>query len=393
MHITLTANTDWYLFNFRGDLARALRTAGYRVSLVCPDGPYVKRLRDEGFEVVTFMAPSDGFSLAGNRRALREITAAYRALQPDLVHLFTPVCVLLGSIAARRCAVPYQVAALTGLGHVFTSTSLKARLAQPLLRQLFRRELGRPGTAVIFQNEADQQELINAGVVRAGQCHLVRGSGVDVDRFRPAEEREQEHGSDPRPAGRGVRVLFASRLLGEKGIRELVEAFEQVRQQAPDTELWIAGKVYPPNPTSLTPDEVEALAQRPGIRLLGHVEDMAGLFEQVDIVALPSYREGTPKVLLEAAACGLPIVATDIPGCRGLVVDGESGYLVPVKSVEPLAERLLGLVQDAGLRGRFGRRGREIVVDGFSMQRVITDTQAIYARLVSASESGFSAKG
>ena len=169
-HITLTANTDWYLFNFRGDLARALRESGYRVSLVCPDGPYVKRLRDEGFEVVTFTAPSDGFSLAGNRRALREITAAYRALQPDLVHLFTPVCVLLGSIAARRCKVPYQVAALTGLGHVFTSTSLKARLAQPLLRQLFRRELGRPGTAVIFQNEADQQELIRR---RRGQGRAV----------------------------------------------------------------------------------------------------------------------------------------------------------------------------------------------------------------------------
>ncbi len=303
--LTRTANTDWYLWNFRLDLARAAREAGYDVSLVCPDGSYVPRLREAGFEVRTFRAPTAGFSIGQNRVALADITAAYRDLKPDLVHLFTPVCVLLGGIAAARVGVPYRVAALTGLGHVFTADTLKARLARPVLRRLFRRELNRPGTAVIFQNEADQAELVAAGVVEAGRCHLIRGSGVDTDRFVPRDgERDWE----------GVRILFASRLLREKGLGELVDAFASVRRAEPSAELWIAGEPYAPNPTSFTVDEVEGLARVEGVKLLGHVEDMPALLSQVDIVALPSWREGTPKILLEAAACGLPILATTSRG-------------------------------------------------------------------------------
>ncbi len=154
-------------------------------------------------------------------------------------------------------------------------------------------------------------------------------------------------------------MLFASRLLGEKGIRELVKGFEIVRQQVPDAELWIAGKVYPPNPTSLSAAEVKDLADTPGIRVLGHQDDMLSIFDQVDIVALPSYREGTPKVLLEAAACGLPIVTTDVPGCRGVVEHGENGYLVPVKSVDPWLSGCLNwcriLICAGGLAARAGR--------------------------------------
>ena len=217
----------------------------------------------------------------------------------------------------------------------------------------------------------------------------MRGSGVDVEKFKPvAGEQEPGKGSERilNPAiGNGPRILFASRLLGEKGVRELVEAFEIVRGQVPDAELWIAGKVYPPNPTSLSAADVENLALQPGIRMLGHVDYMVSIFGQVDIVALPSYREGTPKVLLEAAACGLPIVATDIPGCRGVVVDGESGYLVPVKSIEQLAARLLDLAQDQALRERFGERGRKLVMEGFSKERVIADTTAVYDTLAEVS--------
>lgn len=393
MHLTLTANTDWYLHNFRLDLARAARDAGHEVSLLCPDGPYVPRLRAGGFEVRTFAAPTDGFSVGGNRRALAEITAAYQELEPDLVHLFTPVCVLLGSMAADRLRTPYRVAALTGLGHVFTSDSAKARLARPVLRRMFQRQLGRPGTAVVFQNEGDQQELVAARVVDAARCHLIRGSGVDIERFRPregAEDVSAETFSSPgeilsadeaAPGPGRVVILFASRLLREKGLGELVEAFRAVRRAQPGAELWIAGQPYTPNPTSYGEAEAAALGEIEGVRLLGHVEDMPGLLGQVDIVALPSYREGTPKILLEAAASGLPIVATDIPGCRGVVEDGESGYLVPPRSVAPLAEALERLVSDARLRRRMGRRGRAIVEEGFSMAQVVAATLDVYGAL------------
>ncbi len=372
--IVLLANTDWYLWNFRLDLARALRGAGHRVGMVCPPGDYVARLRDEGFRVHTFTAPADGFSIAANRRALAEITRAFRALRPEVVHLFTPVCVLLGSMAAHRLRVPYRIAALTGLGHVFTSDSLKARAARPGLRWLFRRELSRPGTAVVFQNEADRDELVAAGVVRAGHCHLVRGSGVDPGRFQP---RAQPRGDAE------VRILFASRLLREKGLHELLAAFEKVSAACPQARLWVAGEIYPPNPTSLTAEEVRALGSRPGVEFLGHVEDMPSLLGQVDIVALPSYREGTPKILLEAAACGLPIVATDIAGCRGVVQQALNGYLVPPRSVGPLADALTRLAQDPQLRIAMGREGREIVLREFSSDIVVRRTLEVYRALVS----------
>ncbi len=413
MNITLTANTDWYLHNFRLDLARAARIAGHEVSMVCPDGPYVPKLREEGFRVETFVAPADGFSLGGNRKALGGIVAAYRTLQPDLVHLFTPVCVLLGAIAARRLRVPYRVAALTGLGHVFTSDSLKAQVVRPAMRWVFRRELTRPGVAVVFQNEGDMIEMVDTGVVDPGSCFLIRGSGVDIERFRPRDvsaetssgatdsksgttnvegSRTAEGDTSPQPepgeGGEGgerapepIVILFASRLLKEKGLIELLEAFRRVRRAHPHAELWIAGEPYAPNPTSLGEREVAALKRAPGVRLLGHVEDMPGLLAQADIVALPSYREGTPKILLEAAACGLPIVATDIAGCQGVVEEGASGFLVPVQTIDPLADRLSELVADAPLRARFGRQARRIAVEGFSMDRVVAETLDVYAQI------------
>ncbi len=396
MRLTLTANTDWYLYNFRLDLARAAVAAGHEVSMVCPDGPYVERLEAEGFPVKTYRAASDGFSLTGNRQSLADITAAYGELQPDLVHLFTPICVLLGSLAASKLKIPYRVAALTGLGHVFTSDSWKSRLVRPGLRWVFRRELTRPGTAVIFQNEGDQAELVEAGVVRAERCHLIRGSGVDLHRFapteRPAADADQatlaEHSpneiapSTSAPAGQRCVMLFASRLLHEKGLAELAEAFAQVRASQPGAELWIAGAPYAPNPSSYTAPELAALEAQDGVRLLGHVEHMAPLLAQVDLVALPSYREGTPKVLLEAAACALPIVATDIPGCRGLVQEGVNGYLVPVGDRSLLAERLTQLGADANLRRRLGAAGREIVAAEFSSTQVIARTLAVYKALL-----------
>lgn len=372
MRFCLTANTDWYLFNFRLDLARALVAAGHAVSLVCPDGPYVPQLRAQGFTVCTFTAPPSGFAVAGIQRALREITASYRELAPDLVHLFTPLCVLLGAMAAHRTGVRRVVAALTGLGHVFTTNSLKARAARPLLRSLFRRQLARPGTAVIFQNTSDRDEMIAAGVVRAEQCHLVRGSGVDPRRFRPGNRQRDDH---------EVRLLFASRLLREKGLDELLAAFELVHGRLPHTRLWVAGEVYPANPSSYTAAEVQSLAGRAGVRILGQVGNMPELLGQVDMVVLPSWREGTPKILLEAAACGLPIVATDIPGCRGLVQPEVNGLLVPPRDAASLAQALLRLCADEGLRARFGAEGRRIVTEGFSSEQVVAATLAVYASL------------
>jgi glycosyltransferase involved in cell wall biosynthesis len=217
-------------------------------------------------------------------------------------------------------------------------------------------------------------ELVTTGVVDTHRSQLIRGSGVDPDFFKPADLR---HGAD------AIRILFASRLLGEKGIRELVVAMAEVVKIHPNAVLWVAGEPYAQNPTSLTDRDLQVMGSKPWLKLFGQVDDMLPLLQQSDIVALPSYREGTPKILLEAASCGLPIVATDIAGCRGVVEEGVNGYLVPVKDSVELTGALLKLCGDAALRKAMGKKGRDIILQDFTSEIVIRKTLAVYQSLLS----------
>jgi glycosyltransferase involved in cell wall biosynthesis len=222
------------------------------------------------------------------------------------------------------------------------------------------------------------------GLVDKVRARVIRGSGVDLEKFKGRGTRDA--GRDNRDIERGtqdtkVKILFASRLLREKGIFELVEAFSVIHAKHPKTELLIAGDLYLENPSSLSLQEIEKLKKVNGCTFLGHVDDMQSLLEDCDIVVLPSYREGTPRILIEAAAMEKPIIATDIAGCRGLVVDGENGLLVPVKSVRPLVEAMEKLIVDADLRERFGRRGREIVLAEFDERIVLEKTLGVYEEL------------
>ena len=378
LKLVLLANTDWYLANFRYDLACTLRDKGAEVHCIAPEGRHLSWLSEQGFQTHALDLGSDSYSFTENRRAYKHLVSLYQQIKPDLAHHFTPRCVVLGSMAARKTKVPCVVNALTGLGHVFTSNGLKSKLARPVLRGLLKRNLNGDNRSVIFQNQDDMDELLTARVVNADRCHLIRGSGVNTGKFRPstAVREDQE-----------IRILFASRLIAEKGINELVGAMKDVAKVYPQAVLWIAGEPYAQNPTSLTGQDLQRLKKLPYVKLLGHLDDMAEVLSQVDIVALPSYREGTPKILLEAASCGLPIVATDIAGCRGLVEHGENGYLVPLRDRVHLAESIGDLCGDAALRAKMGLRGREIVETGFSSEIVIRNTLKAYDRLLGAHPS------
>ena len=226
---------------------------------------------------------------------------------------------------------------------------------------------------VIFQNQQDMDDLVSTGIVDRDRSRLIRGSGVDPERFAPSAVTRDDG---------EIRVLFASRLIGEKGIHELVEAMARVCEEHPGAVLWLAGEPYAQNPTTLVERDLEKLARLPNVRLLGHRDDMESMLGQVDIVALPSWREGTPKILLEAAACGLPIVATDIPGCRGVVEHEVNGFLVPVKDSDALARAIGDLCGDAELRRSMGRRGREIILREFTSDIVVRRTLEVYDSLL-----------
>jgi glycosyltransferase involved in cell wall biosynthesis len=374
MKILLFANTEWYLYNFRLGLAEALRAQGHQVILLSPPGPYGERLRQLGFDWRPFPFSTRSTNPLAEFNVIRRLVALYRAERPDLLHHFTIKCVLYGSLAARLAGNPPVLNAVTGLGHIFTDPGLKARLLRPLARACYRLALGGEKRRTIFQNQEDRDYFVNSGLVAAAGSHLIRGSGGSGDKFRPAKLRREE--GDP-PV-----VLFASRLLREKGVFELLAAARASTAAGSTFRLLIAGDLYPENPSSLTPADLETLRGTPGVEYLGHVDDMPALLARTDIVVLPSYREGTPRILVEAAAAGKPIVATDIAGCRGVVEDGVNGLLVPVRDVPALADALRKVLADAELRERFGRAGRRIFEAGFSEELVLSRTLAVYRELL-----------
>lgn len=373
LKIVLFANTEWYLYNFRRSLALALRDAGYEVLLISPPGPYGEKLRQMGFRWIP--APMERRSL----NPLRELALVlwlkrlFAEEQVDLVHGFTIKCAVYGSLAARLAGIPARVNAVAGMGYVFTSDDLKARLLRPIVRGLMRLALDGQGARLILQNPDDVALFERAGLVDASLVRLIPGSGVDCRRFVPKAGKTQ---------GGRFRVLLAARLLWDKGLAEYVDAARKLRLDGRDIEFLLAGDPDPGNPAAVPEGSVRAWVDEGLLHWLGHVDDMAALFETVDAVVLPSYREGLPKGLIEAGASGLPLVTTDVPGCREVVADGVDGLLVPVKSCEALARAIARLHDDPLLCSRLGAAAREKALNEFDEQIVIERTISVYREFV-----------
>lgn len=377
MKILLFANTEWYLYNFRRSLAAALRNAGHEVLLVSPPGRYGERLKEAGFRWLP--APMERRSL----NPLREVALVQwlrrlvRAEGVDLVHGFTIKCAVYGSLAALSTGRP-RVNAVAGMGYVFTSDDLRARLLRPVVRTLMRLALGGRRSRLILQNPDDVALFEKAGLAHSERIHLIPGSGVNCARFAPLEERGGTDG------GRPLRVLLPARLLWDKGLAEFVEAARILRAEGRRIEFMLAGNPDPGNPAAVPEEIVREWARAGLLTWVGHVDDMPALFATIDAVALPSYREGLPKGLIEAAACGLPLVTTDVPGCREVVTDEVDGLLVPVRDAKALARAIARLDSDPLLRRRLGAAARAKALARFDERIVIERTVAVYEELLAA---------
>ncbi len=373
MKVLLFANTDWYLYNFRLPLALALQAAGAEVVLVSPDGPFGARLQAAGFRWIPL--PMQRLSLNPVRELalLLHLIRLYRKERPDVAHHFTIKCVVYGSLAARVAGVRRRINAVAGMGYVFSSDSPRARLLRPFVRLLLKVALSGRHSRLILQNRDDCEAFERTRLVAAPHVRMIRGSGVDTARFRPS--------AAPRPAAEVFRVLFAARLLWDKGVGEYVEAARRLKAQGMPVEFLLAGAPDRGNPAAVPDDVVQSWQDAGLIRALGHVEDMASCLHQVDLAVLPSYREGLPKSLLEAAACGLPIVTTHAPGCREAVEDGLTGLLVPCRDAAALAEAIRFMFEHPGERVRMGAAGRERVEREFDEKLVLGRTLAVYREL------------
>lgn len=373
MKIVLFANTDWYLYNFRRSLALALRDAGHDVLLLSPPGEYGARLQALGLRWQA--APMDRRSLnpLGELKLLLWLARLFKRERPALVHGFTIKCAVYGSLAARWAGVPARVNAVAGMGYVFTSNDLKARLLRTPVRLLLRLALGGPGARLILQNPDDVALFAKARLVDPAHVRLIAGSGVDCRRFTA---------SQPPPDADGrFRVLLAARLLWDKGLAEFVAAARALRAQGRNIRFLLAGTPDLGNPATVPEADVRAWVAEGLVEWLGHVDDMPALLGAVDLVVLPSYREGLPKTLIEAAACGRALVTTDVPGCREVVTHEVDGLLVPVRDGPALAAAIARLQDEPGLAARLGQKAREKALAEFDDRSVIARTLAVYAEV------------
>lgn len=373
MKVLLFANTEWYLYNFRRSLAAALRDAGHDVLLVSPDGPYGKQLRELGYRWVPApmvrrsLNPLREYSLIQWLRRLIELE------QVDLVHGFTIKPAVYGSIAARLAGVPARVNAIAGMGYVFTSNAPRALVLRPIIRRLFRYAMGGDGVRLILQNPDDLAMFSRARLVKPDQVRLIPGSGVDCSRFTPVGGGR---------ASERFRVLLPARLLWDKGLAEYVEASRLLRARGVPVDFLLAGEPDSGNPAAVAEDVIRGWVNEGVVKWLGHVRDMPTLFHSVDAVVLPSYREGLPKGLIEAAACALPLVTTDVPGCREVVTDGEDGLLVPVRNANALADAIARLQADPDLCLRLGEAARRKALLEFEERTVVERTLNVYRELI-----------
>lgn len=367
------ANTDWYLYNFRLSLGKALTGAGHELLMLSPEGSYGQRLRSGGMRWEPILMERLSLNPIREAALMWHLVGLIRRERPHLIHSFTIKCAVYGSLAARLAGVPARVNAVAGMGYVFTSGALKARLLRPLVRMLLKLALGGRNARLILQNPDDVALFRQAGLVDPEHVRLIPGSGVDCVRFSPAPRQV---------ASERVRVVLPARLLWDKGLAEYMEAARLLRSRGVPVDLLLAGTPDPGNPAAVPEPAVREWVSEGLVQWLGHVDDMPALFRSVQIVALPSYREGLPKGLIEAGASGCALVTTDVPGCREVVTHEVDGLLVPVKDGVALADAIERLVRDPALRQALGVAAREKAITEFDERIVIARTLDVYAELM-----------
>jgi glycosyltransferase involved in cell wall biosynthesis len=364
---------DWYFLSHRLPMARAARAAGFEVHVAANDGGDADEIEDNGFifHPVRFVRGRlSPLRSLGTIMALRRV---YRTVEPTIVHYVAmqPTVLGIASVVSPSFASVYGI---TGLGYSFISETDKARSLRRAIRILLRIGLNRHGSVGLVQNPDDRELLISLGV-RPEQIALIPGSGIDADRFRPI----------PEPDG-PVTFAFVGRMLADKGVRTLIEAHRMLRESDIECELLLAGTPDPANPASIPENEIAGWTREEGVTWLGHVSDIETVWQRAHIAVLPSRREGLPKSLLEAAACGRPLIATDVPGCREIVINDKTGLLVPPDDPQALAAAMLRLIRSPSQRVRLGVAARRLVDERFSAEIVGKATVELYQKLVEVSE-------
>ena len=368
--IVYLVSEDWYFCSHRLALGVAAKKAGADVVVATQINDHRGEIEAAGLRVAPITMQRSGRNPIADLATIQQITQLYRREKPDLVHHVALKPILYGGIAAKRAGVPAVVNAVAGMGFMFISKSLFARMARPFIVRAQSALMNRRNTRTILQNPDDEALYTEIFGVAQERITIIPGAGVDIDEFSVT----------PEPDGTPIAVCV-SRMLRDKGIHELVSAARQLREKDVGLVVRLVGPTDD-NPASIPKATLEAWSRDGIVEVAGPSNDIAGEYARAHIAILPSYREGLPKSLIEAASCGRPIVATDVPGCREVCIEGETGYLVPARMVEPLANALERLAVDPALRQRLGTNARRNAETVFAADIINAQTISAYEELL-----------
>lgn len=370
--IAFVVNVDWFFISHRLPIALAAIKSGYEVHLICKDTGKLDTLIDYGINVHDINFSRSGGALINEIKSLFILRKLFKDITPDIVHAVTIQPVLYSGLVLHSLRVkPSFVAAISGLGYVFSANSFRAKLTKYFVSFFYKLAFLHKRKVAIFQNTNDENILSLVTNLSYHEKVLIKGSGADLDTYLYCKEPE----TGP------IKIVMACRLLKEKGVYEFIEAAKVVLQKVDNVEFLLAGTPDLANPNSVSQTELNAWSDEGVVTLLGHCDDIPKCFRESHIITMPSYYgEGVPKVLIEAAACGRPIVTTDNPGCRDSVIPDITGKLVPIKNAKSLAEAFLELISEPAMRLSMGEKARLYAEEEFDVKYVVEKHLNLYSQ-------------
>lgn len=364
-------NNPAYFISHRLAIGLSLLEQGYKVYVIGP-GECPQGLQELGFIFQAVSMSRKGKNPFAELNTIFELYRIFKRIKTDVVHLVTIKPYLYGGIAARLAGVPAVVSAVAGLGTLFIENAFKYRFLRAALYPAYRFAFGHKNQTLIFQNADDRSLLLNWLKISANKTVLIRGSGVSLQDYPVVAEQAN---SEPI-------VALASRLLKDKGVVEFVEACKILQQRGVKARYWLIGSPDQGNSNTVSQAELDTWQADGLIECLGYRTDIAELFAQANIVALPSYREGLPRVLVEAAACARAVVTTDVPGCRDAIIPDVTGLLVSVRDSQALADALQRLIEQSELRAAMGQAGRQLAEEVFAIEKIVEHHNSVYQKLL-----------
>ncbi|WP_438997238.1 glycosyltransferase family 4 protein [Candidatus Puniceispirillum sp.] len=365
--VLFVISEDWAFISHRLHLADAAIKAGYEVGLLTRVTIYGDMLEARGIKLFHWDLNRSSLNIFGELGTVWQAAKLFRYWQPDLIHAVAQKPILYAGIAGKFAYHCPRVSAMGGVGFIFSSGSMKARLLRPLISRLLGWVINGKKTRFILQNDDDIALLTKLGVARSKTVRLIKGSGVEIEDFVPS----------PLP-NKTPMVILPARLLWDKGIAEFVRVAKRIKAKDINCRFVLVGDPDPKNAASIKEHQVQEWVDSGAVERWGRRDDMPDIYPQSSIVCLPSYREGLPKVLLEGASCARPVVAFDVPGCREIVREGINGFLVPFGDETALELALIKLLQDTKLCAKLGKAGRKIVEAEFSQSIIAAETFAVW---------------